>query len=210
MQTLFAWDFNGQKEADLEEIIAVNFRNFAPNFDDGGFVKDTVKGVLDHLKEIDDYITKYATEWPLDQITCVDRNILRIGVYELIVNDHIPPRVAINEAIEIAKAFGGESSGKFVNGVLGAIYNEMPEDRKRIKGDFDEEKIEESENNTNSEVTNEALKEKNPPVKSEQELEDEAGLEVMLDKTHSEDVNEDVSTNENGIVTEEIISETKN
>jgi len=84
-----------------------------------------VKGVKNNIGDIDRYITKYATEWPLDQITIVDRNILRIGTYELVFDKDIPEKVAINEAIEIAKAFGGESSGKFVNGVLGAIYNDL-------------------------------------------------------------------------------------
>jgi len=84
-------------------------------------------GTLKNIIEIDNYIIKYATEWPLDQITMVDRNILRIGVYELIFDETIPAKVAINEAIEVAKTFGGASSGKFVNGVLGAIYKENAE-----------------------------------------------------------------------------------
>ena len=130
MQTLFAWDFNGCKNEDLEKMITENFRNFAPDFNDNGFVKETVEGVIKHLEEIDTNIKKYATEWPLDQITVVDRNVLRIGIYELLFNEKIPPRVAINEAIEIAKAYGGDSSGKFINGVLGAIYNNMPEGEK--------------------------------------------------------------------------------
>lgn len=130
LQTLFAWDFNGQKEGDIERLIVDNFANFAPNFDDGGFVKELVNGVKEHLNKIDKQIVKYATEWPLDQITTIDRNILRLGIYELLYTA-IPPRVAINEAIEIAKSFGGESSGKFVNGVLGAMYNEEPEVQKR-------------------------------------------------------------------------------
>jgi len=125
MQTLFLWDFHGGKEKDLSELKEEVFSNFAPNFDDNGFVSELIEGVMKHLPEIDKYIVKYATEWPLEQITTVDRNILRIGVYELVFDDKIPGRVAINEAIEIAKAFGGASSGKFVNGVLGAIYNEM-------------------------------------------------------------------------------------
>ncbi|MFH0951313.1 MAG: transcription antitermination factor NusB, partial [bacterium] len=85
-----------------------------------------VEGVMKNITEIDKYIIKYATEWPLEQITIVDRNILRLGVYELVCNPNIPAKVAINEAIEIAKAFGGEASGKFVNGVLGAIMKNMP------------------------------------------------------------------------------------
>jgi N utilization substance protein B len=125
MQTLFTWDFNGQKSKKLEGFIKNNFKHFAPIFDDKGFVDNLVSGVLKNVKEIDKYIIKYATEWPLEQITIVDRNILRIGVYELIFDNDIPHKVAINEAIEIAKAFGGESSGKFVNGVLGAIYKDI-------------------------------------------------------------------------------------
>lgn len=126
LQTLFAWDFNGNKDGDIEHLIADNFSNFAPNFDDGGFVRDLVFGVKDKMAIIDPYIVKYATEWPLDQITAVDRNILRLGIYELLYTV-TPPRVVINEAIEVAKSFGGNASGKFVNGVLGALYNEKPE-----------------------------------------------------------------------------------
>ncbi len=131
MQTLFTWDFNGKKLEHLDESIANNFSNFAPGFDDHGFVESKVKGVIDNIKKIDGFISKYATDWPIEQITVVDRNILRIGAYELLMESDIPPKVAINEAIEIAKAFGGESSGKFVNGVLGAMYkNEMPKEEK--------------------------------------------------------------------------------
>jgi N utilization substance protein B len=130
LQTLFAWDFNGRKNGDLEKIMVDNFANFAPNFDDGGFVKDLISGVAEHTDIIDKHIIKYATEWPLDQITAVDRNILRLGIYELLYTA-IPPRVAINESIEIAKSFGGDSSGKFVNGVLGALYGDEPEIQKR-------------------------------------------------------------------------------
>ncbi|OIO07728.1 transcription antitermination factor NusB [Candidatus Falkowbacteria bacterium CG1_02_41_21] len=126
MQTLFAWDFNGKKNDDVDALVDENFANFAPQFDDGGFVHETIKNILEHSEEIDNYIRRYATEWPLEQITLVDRNVLRIGIYELLYSANIPPRVAINEAIEIAKTFGGESSGKFINGVLGAIYKDMP------------------------------------------------------------------------------------
>ena len=125
MQSLFIWDFNGQNNEQLEETVHGVFENFAPNFNDQDFVQNIIEGVINNLPKINEYIIKYATEWPLDQITNVDRNILRIGVYELIFNNDIPSRVAINEAIEIAKTFGGESSGKFVNGVLGAIYKDL-------------------------------------------------------------------------------------
>jgi N utilization substance protein B len=125
MQSLFLWDFRGKKNIDLAEVIKGVFANFAPEFNDHGFVKSLIAGVMENLDTIDRYITKYATEWPLDQITVVDRNILRIGVYELVFDQEMPAKVAINEAIEIAKKYGSESSGKFVNGVLGAIYKDM-------------------------------------------------------------------------------------
>ena len=127
MQALFAWDFNKKLDnSELDKTIEQNFNQFAPNFDDHGFVTDLVKGVATNLETIDNYIVKYATEWPLDQITAVDRNVLRVGIYELVFDENIPAKVAINEAIEIAKAFGSDASGKFVNGVLGAIYKELP------------------------------------------------------------------------------------
>ncbi len=125
MQTLFCWDFNGQKDK-LEDLVKESFQQFAPEFDDHGFVNDLVKGVVANLPAIDNYIVKYATEWPLDQITPVDRNILRIGTYELAFDQNIPAKVAINEAIEVAKSFGGDASGRFVNGVLGAVFKEIP------------------------------------------------------------------------------------
>ncbi len=125
MQTLYEWDFNGQKKTNLDELLSHNLSEFAPGFNDEGFAQRLVSGVFKNHKEIDELIKKYATEWPLDQITIVDRNILRIGVFELKFDPDIPSKVAINEAIEVAKTFGGESSGKFVNGVLGAIYKEM-------------------------------------------------------------------------------------
>ncbi len=125
MQSLFLWDFRGKKNIDLARAIKGVFTNFAPEFNDHGFVKSLITGVMENLDTVDRYITKYATEWPLEQITIVDRNILRIGVYELVFDKEIPAKVAINEAIEIAKKYGSESSGKFVNGVLGAIYKDM-------------------------------------------------------------------------------------
>ena len=124
MQTLFEWDFRGKQE-DIQAMVQANLDDFAPDFTDAPFTVNLVKGVLKNQKDIDAVITQYAPEWPLEQITIVDRNILRIGVCELKFNEEIPPKVAINEAIELAKSFGGESSGKFVNGVLGAIYRDM-------------------------------------------------------------------------------------
>lgn len=133
MQTLFYWDFHGRKEIDLSKIANEHFKQFAPKFNDHGFVCELINGVIANLPEIDKIITKYALEWPLDQITIIDRSILRIGVYELIFNKEIPAKVAINEAIEIAKTFGGESSGKFINGVLGAIYKDAGDKAEKEK-----------------------------------------------------------------------------
>lgn len=126
MQSLYEWDFNKLDERQIPALIAKNFKEFAPGFDDNEFTLHIIKGVIHHLPEINELITKYAPEWPLEQITVVDRNVLRIGIYELKFSQgEIPPKVAINEAIELAKSFGGESSGKFINGVLGTIYKEM-------------------------------------------------------------------------------------
>ncbi len=139
LQALFTWDFNKKKKEELDEILNNTFSNFAPEFNDGGFVKDLVNGVVDNLEKIDELIIKYATEWPLNQLTVIDRNILRLGIYELEFTE-TPPRVIINEAIEVAKSFGGEASGKFINGVLGAIYNAWPEDNKKKRDNRWQEK----------------------------------------------------------------------
>jgi N utilization substance protein B len=130
MQTLFEWDFHGKlSNEDALERLKYNIDDFSSKFeDDDGFVLRTIEGVLTHMADIDALISQFATDWPIEQITLVDRNILRIGVYELKYNDDIPSKVAINEAIEIAKKFGGESSGKFVNGVLGAVFKKLEEE----------------------------------------------------------------------------------
>lgn len=128
MQSLYEWDFNKQSAGQLPAILERNLQNFAPSFEDRGFTEAIIAGVEKNQPEIDAAIVKFAPEWPLEQITIVDRNILRIGIFELKYNPEIPPKVAINEAIELAKSFGGESSGKFVNGVLGAIYKDCEKD----------------------------------------------------------------------------------
>ena len=127
MQSLYEWDFNGKKPENLEKIVEKNINEFGPGLEDKNFVQQIVKGVVSHLSKIDKIIEKAAPEWPIDQITLVDRNVLRIGLYELLYGskEEVPPKVAINEAIELAKNFGGESSGKFINGVLGTVYKEI-------------------------------------------------------------------------------------
>ncbi len=125
LQSLYQWDFQEQPADRMVEIVKFNRREFAPKFDDEGFVDKLVNGVLENMKKIDEIITKFAPNWPLDTITVIDRNVLRLGVFELKIADEIPAKVAINEAIELAKSFGGQASGRFVNGVLGAIYKDM-------------------------------------------------------------------------------------
>jgi N utilization substance protein B len=126
MQSLYEWDFSGKK-SDLEKIVEKNIKEFGPGLDDTSFIWQLVTGVVQHLEEIDKIIEKAAPEWPIDQISIVDRNVLRLGLFELLFGDKeaVPPKVAINEAIELAKSFGGESSGKFINGVLGTVYKEL-------------------------------------------------------------------------------------
>lgn len=124
LQTLFQWDFMG-KQGDLFELVKRNMAELAPGATDDGFGERLSKGVIKHLDEIDALVQRLAPEWPLDQVTAIDRNILRLEVYELKYGKEIPPKVAINEAIELAKAFGSDSSSKFVNGVLGSLYKEM-------------------------------------------------------------------------------------
>jgi transcription antitermination protein NusB len=131
MQSLYEWDFSGKKSEDLKGMVEKNIAEFGPGLEDQTFVWQLVTGVVQHIEEINKIIEKAAPEWPLDQITIVDRNVLRMGLYELIYGnkEEVPPKVAINEAIELAKTFGGESSGKFINGVLGTVYkNIAPQD----------------------------------------------------------------------------------
>jgi transcription antitermination protein NusB len=127
LQTLFEKDFNNFDNSKVETILKRNLNDFALGLEDPAFVNELVKGVLKNQKKIDKVIEKAAPEWPVAQISGVDRNVLRLGLYELLFGNKkdVPPRVAINEAIELAKAFGGESSGKFVNGVLGTVFAEV-------------------------------------------------------------------------------------
>jgi N utilization substance protein B len=129
MQSLYEWDFNGKKEGALSEIVDRNVKEFASGLDDPAFIYNLIKGITNHMPEIDKIIEKAAPQWPLAQIAAIDRNVLRLGLYELLFGnrDEVPPKVAINEAIELAKSFGGDSSGKFVNGVLGTVYREIGE-----------------------------------------------------------------------------------
>lgn len=129
LQTLFEWDFNTLKTNDAVDALLRNIAEFADNSADLEFMKTLLSGVVAKVEDLNSIINKAAPEWPIEKISTVDRNVLRIGLYELLFSDRgeVPPKVAINEAIELAKSFGGENSGKFVNGVLGAVYKEIGE-----------------------------------------------------------------------------------
>jgi N utilization substance protein B len=130
MQVLFELDFReGNSAKFIDETLERVVAEFAPGMEDMSYVKELADGVISHIDKIDAIVEKAAPDWPIEQIAAVDRNILRLGLYELIFSDRadVPAKVAINEAIELAKTFGGESSGRFVNGVLGTVYKELGE-----------------------------------------------------------------------------------
>src|ERR1035437_2164076 len=129
MQTLFEWDFAKRSREEAFDILKRNKDEFAPGVSDASFTDGLLETVIEKQKDLDGIITKAAPDWPIDKISVIDRNILRLGLAELLFSDadQVPPKVAINEAIELAKTFGGETSGKFVNGVLGAVYKELGE-----------------------------------------------------------------------------------
>ncbi|MFT7507068.1 MAG: N utilization substance protein B [Acidimicrobiales bacterium] len=136
LQTLFEWDLNDIDKKGTLEVLERNVEEFAPNKTDNPFIEKLLDGVLGKQSELDQVIEKAAPEWPIDRISPVDRNILRLGLYELLFADRkeVPAKVAINEAIELAKQFGGENSSRFVNGVLGAVYKEIGEPGKEEQG----------------------------------------------------------------------------
>jgi len=129
LQSLYEWDFREGKRTELKKIANRNIQELGASSEDKQFIHKLIEGVLKYKPKIDKIIEKAAPEWPLEQITVVDRNVLRVGLYELLFGDRkqVPPKVAINEAIELAKSYGGESSGKFINGVLGTVYKEIGE-----------------------------------------------------------------------------------
>lgn len=129
MQSLYEWDFSGCDNQKLKEIVERNIKEFGPGMEDVKFIWQLINGVVEKKEQIDSIISKSAPQWPIAQITIVDRNVLRLGLYELLFGsrEEVPPKVAINESIELAKTFGGESSGKFINGVLGTVYREIGE-----------------------------------------------------------------------------------
>lgn len=133
MQSLYEWDFylptgrQAGRKSELKNITERNVKDFGPGLEDLDFIWKLIEGIEKHLPEINNIIEKAAPEWPLAQILIIDRNVLRIGLYELLYanKEEVPPKVAINEAIELAKTFSGQTSGKFVNGVLGTVYKQI-------------------------------------------------------------------------------------
>lgn len=119
MQTLYEWDF--RDEADLSEIKSRNISEYESDVDKE-YINFVVEGVVSSKDDLDKEIVKSAPEWPLEQISLIDKAILRIAIFELLMSPNVPPKVAINEAVELSKQFGGENSSKFINGVLGTVY----------------------------------------------------------------------------------------
>lgn len=149
MQSLYEWDFYDKKATavggvpleagkELGSILERNIKDFGPGLEDLDFVRSLAEGVQKHLVQLDKIIEKAAPEWPISQIPLIDRNVLRIGLYELLYSnkEEVPPKVAINESIELAKTFSGKISGKFINGVLGTVYKQLnPQDQKIEKSE---------------------------------------------------------------------------
>ncbi len=132
LQTLYEYEFRTQSEdpaVDLDEILDRNLDRYEEAIEDTKFVAELIRGVIDNLADLDAKIQPIAPEWPLEQISRIDRAILRLGVFELLYRkDSVPPKVAINEAVELAKAFGSDNSSKFINGVLGTAYRTLVEE----------------------------------------------------------------------------------
>ena len=127
LQTLYEYDFRSvvpELKTELSDILQRNLAVYGENIDDTDFVSDIVDGAIKHQDDIDAMIVPAAPDWPIDQIARIDRSILRLALYELAIKKDVPPKVVINEAVELAKSFGGDNSSKFINGVLGTIYRQ--------------------------------------------------------------------------------------
>jgi N utilization substance protein B len=140
LQTAFEWDFRSLTREDALESLLRNSKEFGEGDSEKNFMESLLKGVIDKKTDLDSIIVKAAPDWPLEKISMTDRNILRIGLYELLFSDRkeVPAKVAINEAIELAKTYGGEKSSGFVNGVLGTVYKELGEPGKDEKSKKDQ------------------------------------------------------------------------
>jgi transcription antitermination protein NusB len=138
LQTLYEEEFRrdaSDSDFDLEEVLTRNIGRYAEMVDDIDFIRELVMGVLARTEELDAVLQPIAPEWPIDQIARMDRLVLRIGLYELLYAKDVPPKVVINEAVELAKAFGGENSSKFINGVLGTVLRKQTDTPKEEKAE---------------------------------------------------------------------------
>lgn len=149
LQSLYEYDFRNSLgikdlDTDIDDILNRNLNVYQDALDESGFITDLVRGTLKNQKKVDDYIIPAAPEWPIDQIAKMDKAILRMSIYELLIKRDVPPKVAINEAVELAKEFGGDNSSKFVNGVLGTIFRQSelydPKEDKRVNPDANQQK----------------------------------------------------------------------
>jgi len=129
LQTAFEWDFRNLNRDGALLSLGRNAKEFGDGDSEKSFSENLLKGIIDKKTDLDNIIVKAAPDWPIEKISITDRNILRIGLYELLFSNRkeVPAKVAINEAIELAKVYGGEKSGGFINGVLGTIYKELGE-----------------------------------------------------------------------------------
>ncbi len=126
IQILYQFDFHHQNYSLLPQIQKNTLKEFGKNLDEEKeYLQQTLDNLLKKITKIDEIISKYTKKWSLDKLTIIDKNILRLGIYELYFNQEIPPKVAIDEAIELSKNFGGTSSSKFINGILGTIYEDL-------------------------------------------------------------------------------------
>ncbi len=144
LQSLYEYDFRNslkleELKTDIDEVLSRNIEVYKNAVDETDFMTDLVKGTIKNQKQLDDLIIPAAPEWPIDQIAKIDKAILRMSLYELLIKKDVPPKVAINEAVELAKEFGGDNSSKFINGVLGTIFRQSeqydPKEDKRIGTD---------------------------------------------------------------------------
>ena len=166
LQSLYEYEFRnkaGDKEADIDLIVAKNIIPYEKALGDTEFVYGLAKNIVENTKHLDEFLTPLAPEWPIDTIAAIDRNVLRIGLFELEQrSDKVPPKVAINEAVELAKAFGSENSSKFINGVLGTAF-------KKLNLDDSSEGNHESETSTKADANNNSAKETNSKNKDNSE-----------------------------------------
>ena len=169
LQSLYEYEFRskaGDTSADIDSIVAKNIEPYAKALGDVDFVHDLTHGVFDEMEQLDKELQPMAPEWPISSISSVDRNVLRIGLFELTRRkDTVPPKVAINEAVELAKAFGSENSSKFINGVLGTAYRNI--------GGEEQSKHAEQEESKTTPVAKKAANKKAAGEKDEQSGEQE-------------------------------------